>query len=138
MYSFKCDRSVYKSILGKLWIIPLPAVIRVVPPSALLADTNCSSFFCTHPDAADGTTPVPAVTPKLRVTIRNVHCGILVLSVKVITVSATCSLCYCILVTVSNPNPTAHKNHNNAFVTICVATNALDFTELQYFPTCTI
>ena len=125
--------SINLHLVGRLWITPVLTVLKVVARSALLADKNCFSFVRAHSDAADGTTPVSAVTPKLRARIRNVHCGILVLSVRVKKVSTTCSLCCCILVTISSPNPKAHKDDNKAFVTIFVATNALDFTELQYF-----
>ena len=125
--------SINLHVVGRLSITPVLTVLKLVPRSAFLADTNCCSFVCAHPYAADGTTPILAVIPKLSARIGNAHCGILVLSIEVKTVSATCSLCRCILVTISNP--IAHKNHKKAPVTIFVATNALDFTELQYCPT---
>ena len=119
-------------LVCRLWITPVSTVMKVVPRSAFLPDTNCCSFVCTHPNAAHGTTTVPAVTPKLRARIGNVHCGILVLCVEGKRFFATCSLRCSLFVTISNP--TVHKNDNKASVSIFVAISAFNFPELQYFP----
>ena len=112
-FEVEIEVSINLNLFGRLWMTPVPTVIKVTLRWALLTDANCRSLICVHPDAADETTPVPGVIPKLRARTGTIQCKILVLSIEVETVSETSSLWCCIVLTISNP--AAHKNDNKAF-----------------------